>query len=706
MQIFINNEEVLCSSSMIIQKQLSNTSSVILNNVYPRSWEDDKDYVSRFYMPKDYSKCKIIDENLNVEKVENYDFYSINNLYVDDTELKIKRIVGARLYYIAVIPGEKYLLTINSNVNEYVYEGESFYENQIVTRLAEIQTGTHTIEVIPTKNYIIFTKIEENLINLINSFSIKIKTTKTAYDLINNATIKDNRVLNYSDSKIYYNTAWKIRYIKVIPNKTYIFKLKNPTSTKYVCESNSLNIGTQATRIQYMGVIGEGFFSVTPTCKYLLWDSSMEMLSCKLYCDSDLVFSGIVKNSGKIELNPRYPHYATLQILDFETFLSDGDTLNYVLEQQTITNAIKRIVEDLDGFMVGDINITNEGTIAPYNCNEKTAFDVFEYLAEISGSIWFTKVISDDIVLINFCSIDNLEQARNIEYTQQYFEDNSIQDISYSFNTQDYRNKQVIVSDKSKSGIPQTEYLTYNGTNLRTLYNINSIVSIKSGTRVFTTAPVTAQQNGTYADFYYSGNDIDVNVTIATGTVLEVTYYTTIATRQVAYNQNEIDRISSSTGRNGTIARYEKRTDTNDSTALSQIAQSYLDFKGAPEVILTIKTYNHKLLELGQKVFFDGPLDLLKTTYLVKEKKINMIISGDQEIIFYTYVLTSSFNDENAINFFDNQRRKLEGNIEEGQYITKYIDLYSTTNIIFYNLNITEVEQPVNMLDAELDFDI
>ena len=64
MQIFINDEEVLCSSSMTIQKQLSNTSSVILNNVYPKSWEEDKDYVSRFYMPKDYSKCKIIDENI------------------------------------------------------------------------------------------------------------------------------------------------------------------------------------------------------------------------------------------------------------------------------------------------------------------------------------------------------------------------------------------------------------------------------------------------------------------------------------------------------------------------------------------------------------------------------------------------------------------------------------------------------------------
>ena len=603
MQIFINNEEILCSSSMTIQKQLSNTSSVILNNVYPKSWEDDKDYVSRFYMPKDYSKCKIIDENI---------------------------------------------------------------------------------------------------------------TTSSTYNLTNNVLNLEGRYVGGTSTKIIPATVpANSIYVKLIPNKSYTINITNNASgSMSIFETDSLNLYSQTTALLSIEGNTSGTYTITPTKKYIIatnkWNNNdyIDINSITIDTMDNLIFSGIVKNSGKIELNPRYPHYATLQILDFETFLSDGDTLNYVLEEQTITNAVKRIVKDLDGFMVGDINITNEGTIAPYNCNEKTAFDVFEYLAEISGSIWFTKVISDDIVLINFCSIDNLVQADNIEYNEQYFEDNSIQDISYSFNTQDYRNKQVIVNDKSKSGIPQIEYLTYNGTNLRTLYNINSIVSIKSGTRVFTTAPFTAQQNGTYADFYYSGNVIDVNVTIATGTVLEVTYYSTIATRQVAYNQNEIDRISSTTGRNGTIARYEKRTDTNDNTALSQIAQSYLDFKGVPEVILTIKTFNYKLLELGQKVFFDGPLDLLKTTYLVKEKKINMITSGDQETIFYTYVLTSSFNDENAINFFDNQRRKLEGNIEEGQYITRYIDLYSTTNIIFYNLNITEVEQPVNMLDVELDFDI
>ena len=69
MKIYIDNEEVLCASKMNIKESLKNTNSVILNNVYPKSWESDKDYVSRFYMPKDYSKCLVKgDEQPKVER--------------------------------------------------------------------------------------------------------------------------------------------------------------------------------------------------------------------------------------------------------------------------------------------------------------------------------------------------------------------------------------------------------------------------------------------------------------------------------------------------------------------------------------------------------------------------------------------------------------------------------------------------------------
>ena len=61
MTITIDGTEVLCSNSFTIEMEMLNTPSVILNNVYPKSWENDKDYTSRFYHPNDYSVCTIED---------------------------------------------------------------------------------------------------------------------------------------------------------------------------------------------------------------------------------------------------------------------------------------------------------------------------------------------------------------------------------------------------------------------------------------------------------------------------------------------------------------------------------------------------------------------------------------------------------------------------------------------------------------------
>ena len=104
---------------------------------------------------------------------------------------------------------------------------------------------------------------------------------------------------------------------------------------------------------------------------------------------------------------------------------------------------------------------------------------------------------------------------------------------------------------------------------------------------------------------------------------------------------------------------------------------------------------------------FNAPLDDLKTRYLVKSKITEMIVTGEQEQLFYTYELSSSFNDENAINYFDNQRRKQEGNLEGDEYISRYIDIPNQTNIIFYGAKLTKIENiPVNTLDAELDMEV
>ena len=72
---------------------------------------------------------------------------------------------------------------------------------------------------------------------------------------------------------------------------------------------------------------------------------------------------------------------------------------------------------------------------------------------------------------------------------------------------------------------------------------------------------------------------------------------------------------------------------------------------------------------------------------MVRTKKINYI--SDENELFYTYELISSFNSETEINYFDNQRAKALGNITEGQYIDRNIDIENTANIIFYDFTAT-----------------
>ena len=71
---------------------------------------------------------------------------------------------------------------------------------------------------------------------------------------------------------------------------------------------------------------------------------------------------------------------------------------------------------------------------------------------------------------------------------------------------------------------------------------------------------------------------------------------------------------------------------------------------------------------------------------MVKSKEIQIIQTGNDDLIFYVYELSSTYNGEKAINYFDNQRRKATGNIAEGNYIDRNYDIEKTANIIFNNL--------------------
>ena len=59
LKMTIDDEEVVSKNNFTIKEEMLSASSTILNNTYPKTWEQDHDYISRFYYPKDYAKLNI-----------------------------------------------------------------------------------------------------------------------------------------------------------------------------------------------------------------------------------------------------------------------------------------------------------------------------------------------------------------------------------------------------------------------------------------------------------------------------------------------------------------------------------------------------------------------------------------------------------------------------------------------------------------------
>lgn len=433
----------------------------------------------------------------------------------------------------------------------------------------------------------------------------------------------------------------------------------------------------------------------------------------RLFKDDTLIFAGIVKNSGDLDLNPRHPHYATIQVLDFKTLLSEGEYLDFVISNKTVREAIEMVVEAIQdyGVVMGNININGaDDVIGAYSCSEKSAYDVFQYLADITNSKWTTRMIDEDTIAVDFYDPNLLPKGEAIDYTSEWFNKNKIVDMHYSYGTRDYRNKQTMLSDEVFGNIPQQERLFADGykTNYITEQKIGKINSIKvNGTnQTFTTNE--QKELGVSADFYFTQKEkqFTSDKVLKAGDRIEISYLPIVNGREIVTNEVERLRVEKSLGRKGTIARYEKRNDVSSSQELSKIGQAYIRYKGSAEINLTVKTQDNELWQIGQVVDFNNaPVDELKTSYMVKSKTTHAYVNGRQSYLFYEYELSSNFNSENAINYFDNQRNKNAGNISEGEYVLRNIDLENRTWVVFYGLEVTshEITAGDNVLNFELN---
>ena len=682
-KIFIDNEEVLCDSSYKIEEELKNPSSVILDKVYPKRWKGTNKLLTEFYFPKDYSKCLIYDEKTllpkgytQVDYIESSGTQYIDTGYIptiyDSIETKFSttnspsdtNLYGSRKNNTGK---EDYTIWINTSTNKGIAvhfpisaterkDTGWFYKNNIID-------NSLILKVTPEACYVNNEKLY--------TFS----DVRTEYDGTYTAYLFCRNDVGISRAKA------KI--------KLYYFKLwngENLVRDFIPCYRNSDN------EIGLYDLVNNVFYTNQGTGTFTYGQVQETIIST-------LLFSGIVKNSGNMVLNPRKPHYCSLQILDYSTLLSESDTLDYVINNKTIPEAIEQVIDSISsyGFVIGNINIKDTTSIiGAYSTLDKTPYDVFEYLSEISQSVWFTRMIDENTIAIDFYDVDYLPQNDDIEYTREYFNENKINNIEYDYSTNDYRNKQIIKSSQVYGNVDYVETIIANGYDktFSTSSNIGFINSITVNGIEKTIGTEIDKGIGIEADFYYEAGkntfENNENDFYSAGTQITINYTPLIKGRELISNNSEILRINNQTQRKGTITRYENRDDILSADELNKVAQSYLKTYSNSEIVLKVNS-SSDFLTLGSKIFFNAPLDDLKKEYLVKKKTTYIKQAGEFSLINYEYELSSTFNLNNEINYFDNQRRKSEGNISSGEYITRNVDIEETANIIWDNLTITEV---------------
>ena len=717
LRITIDNEEVVSNKNFTIEEEMLNTSSVILNNVYPKSWENDKDYTSRFYHPNDYSKCIIADQTY-VEGTEGYtavgtsfgivynssqDFEitlkgdsTQNGVPSPTTPITIESATGNKTIN---INGTEYTISLGNielrragnfrdriyknngnwyierNIGIYTLNGSetwtySFSTGNKIYFESPLPNGKRATSEIFTTHFLGDNSREVNTCCLYGTGSILIFLDQTEFPTVDffKTWLSDNNV------EVYY-------------------PLQNP-SVRRITDIQLIN---QLNSIQ----LEEGTNTIESTSEVLPLYLEIKYNFIRPYWNTNtLYFCGVVKNSGDISLNPREPHYQSLQILDFKTFLSEGETLDFVIANKTIEEAIEQIISTVApyGFVKGNIQIQGaDTTIGTYSTKDKTAYDVFNYIADITQSRWTTRLIDEDTVAIDFYDPTLLPQGEPIQYTNEWFKEHLIDDMSYNYGSNDYRNKQVMTSNEVYSSILQTQTIVANGyqTQFDTEQKIGKIDSITSNGNELSVATNEQKELGYSADIYYTpGNTFFESADLrSAGEILIINYIAIVEGRQIITNNYEIERVASATGRKGIVSRYENRNDATTSTELQLVGQSYIKYKGTPEIKLSVVS-RENIWNVGDRVQFNAPINELNTEYMVKKKTINRILANpsSEDYIVYTYEMTSSFNSEQAINYFDNQRAKAKGNIGQGEYITRNVDIESSANIIFYDSEIIDVQ--------------
>ena len=229
LKMTIDNEEVVSNKDISIKEEILSPSSTILNNVYPKEWENDKDYTSRFYYPKDYSKLNI--QNFSVEPEEAGTTVEINeNATINDVdttkESKVVSLKGqtSQVSYSGanLLPQDKYITTRTTNGITYTNNGDGTFS------LTGTATANTTIQIIAPGEF-----------NLESGQSYYLYTSK-AYD---GTTFNVSVRFNENGTRKYLTPKYTITPSGTITNTDFAF---------YIASGNTVS----ATNVKAMLVKG------------------------------------------------------------------------------------------------------------------------------------------------------------------------------------------------------------------------------------------------------------------------------------------------------------------------------------------------------------------------------------------------------------------------------------------------------------------
>jgi hypothetical protein len=334
--MYIGGEEVVCNKEFTIKEEMLSTSSTILNNCYPKSWEQDHDYTSRFYYPKDYSQCLIYEKIPILPKEYTQVDYiqSSGTQYIDtgfkptpntkiETTFQFNQVTPTQQRIFANASYEDNGLVFAfyiSGQNNFAWACQNDAGNWVAFGL-QADTNKH-----------IFTIDSMNSIVSIDNTQKEITSTRTNNS---NQTMlffadktRDFNPRNFAGGKLYnskiYDNGILVRdFIPCYRNSDNVVGLYDMVNNEFYTN--------QGTGVFTYGQIQETY-------------------------NETLLFAGMVKNSGNISLNPRYPKYCALEILDFKDFLSTGEYLDFVISNKTVIEAIQMVVDAVAqyGFVLGN----------------------------------------------------------------------------------------------------------------------------------------------------------------------------------------------------------------------------------------------------------------------------------------------------------------------------------------------------------------